>query len=366
MTKETSIHSNQLVGTKESVVDEVLLLNPNSTPLISLVGFGEPVTNTIHAWYEDEVFAVKTNITAAAAVDATVLAVASVEPFVVNSVALIDEEHVLVTAIDKATSKITVQRGYADTTSAAIVKGAEIEFLFNVMAEGSDITDARYKPRTRQENYTQIFMETVEVTGTAQSVAQYGVDNLYNTEKVKKELEVALQLEKSLINGVKLDNGQIRHMGGLRQFIKTNVKDAAGQAVTITMLIDLIQAAFEKGGLAGGGEHVFIVPAWQKRAISDLQGDKLRITQAENTRGQVVDYVVTDFGRFRIVMNDNVKSNEIFFVDINRMKIRPLNDRGFHHIPAAILGDRAQGFVVGEYTLEFKQEAAHGRIKNLA
>jgi len=361
-----AINTTQLVGRKESVVDEVLLLNPNQTPLVNLLGFKQPVTNTTHVWYEDQTFAVKTKVTALAAIDATELTVADVEPFVVDAIAQIEEELVQVTAINTSAKKITVVRGYAGTTALAIAKDTEIEFLYVRGEEGADIPKSRYKPRQRVENYTQIFMESVEVTGTAESVSQYGVDGLYNYEKAKKQLEVALQLEKSLINGVKFDDGTVRHLGGLRNFIKTNVTDAGKVAISIKMLTDMVQTVFEKGGLAGGGQYAFIVSAHQKRAISDLQGDKIRITQAENSRGQVVDHLVTDFGQFPIVMNDNVKSNEIFFIDINRTAIKPLNDRGFHHIPAAVTGDRQRGFIVGEYTLEFKQESAHGRIKNLA
>ncbi|EON74127.1 SU10 major capsid protein [Lysinibacillus sphaericus] len=361
-----AINTTNLVGKKESVVDEVLLLNPNQTPLINLLGFSNPVTNTIHQWYEDKMFDTKMKVTAAATAAATELTVASVEPFVIHSVAQIDEELVLVTAIDTAAKKLTVERGYANTTAAAIVKDAEIEFQYDMTPEGADAPKSRYKARTPQNNVTQIFMESVEVTGSAQEVEQYGVDDLYNYEKAKKQLEVALQLEKALINGIKLDNGIVRHMGGLRQLIKTNVIDASGAPVTVKMLGDLVQDVFEKGGLAGGGNHAFIVSAHQKRVISDLQNDKIRITQVENNRGQVVDHLVTDFGRFPIVMNDNVKTNEIFFIDINRTKIKPLGKRGFFHKELPEQGDRKAGMIIGEYTLEFKQESAHGRIKNLA
>jgi len=79
-----------------------------------------------------------------------------------------------------------------------------------------------------------------------------------------------------------------------------------------------------------------------------------------------VDHIVAEFGQFPVIMNDNVKPTELFFIDINRTKIKPLGSRGFHHQDTAITGDNRRGFIVGEYTLEFKQESAHGRIKNLA
>lgn len=365
MTKTETMYSADLVGKKESVVDEILLLNPNQTPLINLIGFSKPTTNTLHLWYEDEMFATKTTVTAAATDAATDLKVADVEPFVVDAVAQIDEELVLVTAINKTSNTITVERGYTGTTASAIAKDAEIEFQFVKGTEGMAARKARNKPRKRVDNNTQIFMESVSVTGTAQAVDQYGIRDLYDHERFKKQLELALQLEKALISGIKYDDGTLRQMGGMRQFIKSNVTDAAGEKVNITMLKDIAQTVFKNGGLSGGGQYVFIVSAYQKVGISDLQGDKLRLVQSETSRGQVVDKVVTDFGTFSIVMDDNVKDNEIFFVDTNRIAIRPLKGREFGHVETAITGDTKDGFVVGEYTLEFLQEKAHARIKNL-
>ena len=88
------IFSKDIIGKKESVVDEVLLLNPNQTPLINLLEFGKPCISTTHVWYEDAVFAVKSTVTAAATADATQLTVADTEPFVVDSIvqtSMIDE-----------------------------------------------------------------------------------------------------------------------------------------------------------------------------------------------------------------------------------------------------------------------------------
>lgn len=359
------IKSSSLVGKKESVVDEVLLLNPNQTPLINLVGFSTPTTNTTHVWYEDEMFATTATATTAATDADTTIAVSSTEPFVVDAIVDVNEERLLVTGVDKVAKTITVERGYSGTTAGAIAAGDELTFEFVKKAEGSDAAQARSKQRVRVDNYTQIFTETVSVTGSAEEVAQYGIDDLYNYEKAKKQLELALQLEKALIGGIKYDDGTVRQMGGIRQFINTNVTDAAKAKVDLTMLRDIAQAVFKHGGLAGGGQYVYIVSPKQKVAISDLQSDKIRIVQSETARGQVVDTLVTDFGKFPIIMNNNVKDDEIFFVDINRLAIKPLGNRGFFHKELPEDGDRKSGMVIGEYTLEFKQEKAHARIKNL-
>ncbi|MCE3023203.1 SU10 major capsid protein, partial [Staphylococcus pasteuri] len=129
------------------------------------------------------------------------------------------------------------------------------------------------------------------------------------------------QLEKAVINGLKYDNGRVRQMRGIRNFIQTNVATAGGAPISVDMLNDTAQKIYKNGGFASGGRYVIVVPAKQKVAISSLSNDKIRITQSESSRGQVVDYLQNDFGRFQIVMNDNLKSDELLFIDANRIAI---------------------------------------------
>lgn len=360
----TTVYSYDLIGKKQSVVDEILLLNPDQTPMLNLLGFGNPVTSTTHTWYEDEVFATKAKVTTATTAAATALVVSEVEAFRPGIVAQINEEMVLVQSLDPATKTLTVIRGYGGSTAAAIVKDAEIEALFVEGQEGADARDSRYKPRQKVDNVTQIFDDSVEVTGTTQEVAQYGVSDMYGYEKSKVELALALQLEKAIINGLKFDQGRVRQMRGMRSFIQTNVTPAT-TPISVDILNGAAQKIYSTGGFASGGKYAIIVPAKQKLAISALTSDKIRITQAETSRGQVVDHLVNDFGRFPIIMNDNLKSDELFFIDTNRIAIRPLGGRSFTHELLARTGDYQRGMIVGEYTLEFRQEKAHARIKGL-
>ncbi|MXO78228.1 hypothetical protein GRP75_10305 [Paenibacillus sp. OT2-17] len=312
-------------------------------------------------------FATRTTVTAAAAVDATEIKVASTEPFRPRTIAEIGDELVLIQAVDTTANKITVVRGYNGTTAAAITKDSPIESLYGDSLEGADAREARFKERLKVDNVTQIFEDTVSITGSAEAVAQYGIgaSGLYSYEKAKKQIELALQLEKAIIGGRKSDNGNRRTMRGIRSFIETNVTTAGGP-VTKKLLDDVAQQVYNAGGFAtGSAGYTLVVPAVQKRAISDMAFTNIRLTQAENSRGQKVDHIVNDFGMFQVVLNDNLKPDEILFIDANRIKIRPLGGRSFGHTYLGVKGDYQSGIVVGEYTLEFQQEKAHARIKGL-
>ncbi|WP_018755195.1 SU10 major capsid protein [Paenibacillus terrigena] len=359
----SKILSGELIGKRESITDQILLLNAYQTPLLSMLGFSTPTTQVEHVWFEDSMFAEESIVTTATAVDVTSLTVADVEPFRANQVVKVSEELILVTGVDKVAKKLAVMRGYAGTTAAAITANAKIEVQFVEGAEGADARQGRFKPRERKSNITQIFDETVEISGTAAAVAQYGIDDLYEYEKAKKLLELALQAEKAFIGGVKYENGTVRQMNGVRNMIKTNVTDLKGSDLTIDVINDSLQSIYTKGGFKNGGMYEITVPAKQKRVIGKFDKSLVSIPQADNTRGTVVNRLVTDFGEFNVSINDNLNADETLIVDKNRMFIRPLQGRDFGHEYLGKKGDYFQGQIVGEFTLEFQQEAAHARIK---
>jgi hypothetical protein len=358
------IYNASLIGKRESVVDEILLLNPHQTPLLNALGFSEAVSAVEHIWYEDEMFADETTTSASALVGATDVVVVDVTPFRVGSVIKIVDELLYVSAINTGTKTLTVTRAYASTTAAAIANGAKVEFLFDEGAEGADARAARYKARVRKSNLTQIFTDSIEISGTAQAVAQYGIDNLYEYEKQKKQLELALQLEKAMINGVSYESGQVRQMKGIRQWITSNVTAVNG-ALTVGAINTLAQNVYDAGGFASGGAYKIMVAAKQKIALSATDANKIQLTRAENARGNVVDQIVTDFGQFEIVLNQNLAADELILLDSNRVSIHPLTTREFGHTYLGTKGDYTTGQIVGEYTLKLEQEKAHGRLKGL-
>lgn len=361
----SQITQNLIVGKKEDVTENVLLLSPAETPMLNLLGFGETVTQVEPTWFEDEAYGDKTKATATATAAATTITVADGGVFEAGYVVKINDELLLVTTV--AGNDLTVSRGYAGTTAGAVAIDDEVVFQFVEGKEGADARPARFKARVRKSNYTQIFDGTIQISETAIATSQHGIDDLYAYEKAKKEKELALQLEKAVINGVKYEapNGLTRQMGGLKHFITTNVLNGAGAAVSTDILNDAFQAIAEKTGQNVGAGYKIIVSPKQKRAISKMDANKISLDRKDNGRGQVVDHFVGDFGEAEIVVNPNLAADEILVVDANRIKIRPLQGRNFSHEFLGKTGDYQTGMIVGEYTLELQQEKAHARIKGL-
>ena len=194
---DPAIKSPLVVGKVEDVSSEYLLLSPQKTPMLDLVGFGKETQSSEIAWFEDETYATKTTASAIATDAATTLKVADGSIFEKDTVIKVGEELLLVTAV--AGNDLTVTRGYAGTTAAAVAVGDKVEFQFVEGVEGADARKARFKARVRKSNITQIFDGTISISGTAAAESQIGIANLYEEQRLRKQEELFLQLEKAEI-----------------------------------------------------------------------------------------------------------------------------------------------------------------------
>jgi len=361
------IYSSNLIGVKDSVVDEFLLLSHYMIPLLSILGFGPEVGNTTHEWFEDEMFAKSdvVNNSAVVLVGATTFTVVDGSKFRVGHVVQPagSDELMLITGI--STNVLTVTRGYQGTTAAQFADSIVLHIEWIDGAEGNTARAARYKARTSVTNYTQILDETVEISGTAEAVLQYGIDSEYEKEKQKKLEELAWQLENALINGKKYSSGTNKKMGGIRNFITTNVTNGSSADITMAMVNSMVQDVVDTGGMKTGGRYAFMGHPTQKRMIGKLFDDDVVVPHQDTTRGLTVDALRTDNGTYPIIVNDNLRNNELMFIDLNRISVKALRTRNWAHTFMGKTGDKTTGMIVGEFTLQFEQEKAHSRLYGL-
>src|SRR5690606_28347564 len=109
------------------------------------------------------------------------------------------DELIKVVAVDPGTKTLTVQRGHASTQATPVTTETVLEVLFVEGEEGRMAREARHNKRVPVSNITQIFDEAIQITGTAESISQYGIaGDRYEHEKQLKLPELAFQLEKAL------------------------------------------------------------------------------------------------------------------------------------------------------------------------
>ncbi len=364
----------------EDVSDLIGINSPHETPLLDALG--DPprsARSTVHEWLEDALLPNTDRVN-----DATYTNALTDTTFVVENgsrfragdqIRLTGRvEVMLVTDVNVATNTLTVVRGYGGSTAQMLVDDLVVEILGNAALEGDDASGVRYTTRSRKTNYTQIFSATVEVSGSELAVKQLGVSDELDYQKHQRTRELLRDLENCVINGrapAATGEGSAtvrRTMRGIIPFITTNVfEPSVGDFPADSMLTEeqLNRALRGIWASSSGNVDLIVVGGTEKRAINTFIASNRRFTsQTDTYRDQVAVYE-SDFGVCRVVLSRWVPFGCALLLDSSRIDVMPLAGRSFHYKPLATTGDRESGQVVGEYTLELRNENAHGLIRGL-
>jgi hypothetical protein len=118
--------------------------------------------------------------------------------------------------------------------------------------------------------------------------------------------------------------------------------------------------------VSSGKVDLIVVGGFQKRKINAFCSDSRSYGASDTTFTDMVSVYESDFGVCRIVTTRWLPQDVVLFLDSSRISVLPLAGRSFHFKPLASAGDYECGELIGEYTLELKNEAAHGLIRNLS
>jgi hypothetical protein len=281
-------------------------------------------------------------------------------------------EMMLVTGVDMSDKTIAVTRGYGDTTPAELATAMTLRILGNAALEGDAADAARFTVRTRRQNYTQILTSTVEVSGSELAVKQLGVADELNYQKQLRIRELLRDLENSVINGRASaitpagSTTTRRTMNGLLAMIQSNIfaPGAGGFPAGATLTEEQLNAALRSIWTnCGSPVDLILVNAAEKRAINTFASSIRRYTPADQTYRDLVNVYESDFGVCRVVLSRYVPAGTVILLDSTRVDVLPLSGRSFFYKPLASTGDRDSGQLIGEYTLELRNENAHGVIR---
>ncbi|MBE3070497.1 MAG: DUF5309 family protein [Planctomycetes bacterium] len=362
----------------EDVSDLVGIVSPFETPLLDALGDPQAeARSTHHEWLEDALLPNTDTVTTTPTnpESDTEIAVDHADRFRVGDQARCGdaEELLLVTAVGAST--VTVTRGYGGTTPEAVAAGDTMHILGNASLEGQDADAARFTARTRRANWTQIFSKTVLVSGSELAVRHLGVADELDFQKTKALRELLRDLENTVLNGIAPAASQVgsdtvrRTTNGILPQLATNrfIPGAGGFPSGTDLDEAKLNAALRLIWERSSGQvDLIVVNGYQKRAISQF-GAGSRAYAADDPRftSQVAVYE-SDFGVQRVVLSRWVPRDAVLLLDSGRVQVLPLAGRSFHYRPLAATGDFEKGQVLGEYTLELRNEAAHGVIRGLA
>lgn len=369
----------------EDVSDIIGIVSPFETPLLDHLGDpARPAISTIHEWLEDTLLPNRGQIN-----DATYVNALTDTNFVVDDASIFrigdqiqvagSREVMLVTNVNTGTNTLTVIRGYGGTTNEPLADDQVLHILGNAALEGADRPASRFTNRTRQRNYTQIFTSSVEVSGSQQAVRLHALRDELDYQKQQRLRELVRDLENCVINGTAPaadgeGSGTVRRtMDGLIRRIGTNIFEPGvgpippGEGTNEDLLTEeILNAALRTAWEASSGTiDTIVVNGFQKRRINSMLFPNRQYTSEEDRLREFVAVYESDFGVCRVVLSRWVPADTVLLLDRSRLSVMPLAGRSFHYKPLSSTGDSEVGEIIGEYTLEMRNENAHALIRAL-
>lgn len=242
--------------------------------------------------------------------------------------------------------------------------------------EGDNAPAARFTSRARKQNYTQIFAASVNVSGSMQAAKAVGVADESDFQRQERLRELLRDLENCVINGVapaatQQGSATVRRtMNG--KLITTNIFEPdvngmpAGGGGGANELNEAVLNAAMRFIWEQSSGKVDTIGGLQKRRINQFISTNRRFDPGDQRFQDLVSIYESDFGICRVVMSRWVPPDRVLLLDSSRIEVPPLAGRSFGYKPLGATGDAVSGLVVGEYSLECRNENAHGVIKSLA
>lgn len=305
--------TNDAVGLREDLIDTIYNISPTETPFMSSVGKTK-ATATFHEWQTDNLAAVNTS---------------------------------------------------------------------NAAVEGDDATSATLSPTTRLGNYTQIVQKTVQVSGTLDAVNKAGRKSEKAYQLAKASAELKRDMEAILLSNQARAAGSssaARKLGSVLSWIKSNTNKGTGgadpttigqsartdgtvRAFTEAQLKDVVAKVFDQGGTP----KILMVGSGLKQKASTfagIAGQRYNVTGMKpSTIIGAADIYVSDFGNISVVPNRFMRSRDALVLDPEYAALAYL--RPFATNELAKTGDSEKTQLLAEFTLEMRNEAAHGGIFDL-
>ena len=283
----------------------------------------------------------------------------------------------IMSSIGKTKATAVYHEWQTDSLAAATASNAAVE--------GADATSATLSPTTRVGNYTQIVQKTVQVSGTLEAVDKAGrkSEKAYQLAKasaeLKRDMETIITANQGQSAG---DSNNARKLGSLLSWIKTNTNKGSGttagvdpvtsgvsvrtDGTTRTFTEAMLKNVVAKVYTSGGTPSALFVSPGIKQDVSSFAGIAAQRFVTDATPTTIIsaaDAYLSDFGLIQIVPNRFMRTRDALVLDPEYAALAYL--RPFTTNELAKTGDSEKTQLLAEFTLEVKNEAAHGIIADL-
>lgn len=284
------------------------------------------------------------------------------------------EDTPILSAIPRSAAKGTKHEWQLDALAAPAA---------NSVIEGDDATIDAMVATTRAFNFTQIQDKVIALSGTQSSVDAAGRADEMAYQIAKKSKELKKDMEFALIKGTVQEAGDAtdaRDLGSLPTWIKTNGDagtsgtlstgsgtDLPGSGTDRDLTETILKTVIQEVYTSGGDLDLLVVPPSVKQVISGFNANTTRFGPADKrVEYAAIDVYSSDFGDIQVVPNRVMATtNEklCFLLQSDMAAAAYLRD--FQIGDLAKTGDSEKKQLLVEWTLEVRNEAAHGIILDI-
>lgn len=293
-------------------------------------------------------------------------------------------ELVRVASNNIGTNTVTVTRGFAGTTAAAIANGSALSINGPAINEGAAAPEAKSTINVTRTAYMQHFAKTKKITIEQAAQAQYGSPQGLRDELQSKMMnEMKLDYNRTAYWGKGSQDladagGELRTMSGLRSEITTNVVDAGG-LLTYKGFLGFCERVFTFHD--SQSELGLLCPSVVINAINAWQHQFVMVGPTEKMFGVKTKLVQTGFGDLRLIHDKTLETltgqtrgfgHIAFAVDFANVEIVFLQGNGMSlgepHIEQDVIKDGAGRMVDMSRMicgLKVRHEKKHGVLQNV-
>ncbi|QCH28023.1 SU10 major capsid protein [Clostridium tyrobutyricum] len=255
--------------------------------------------------------------------------------------------------LDTPLTTLLMGRGQTDKETAPLVYFREktLDTTEDIsQVEGSETTEFQASSRIAKNNFCEIFKKAVSVSGTAQASSVTGIADMYTSEMADRLVELKVNLEKALTNGVKNDGSASpfkRRMDGIFNFV-----DAGNKITNASLTEDEFKATVKKlwdNGLGSNG-YVCLANADLKEVIDTFYQTQYNYNAPTGEFGLVANSINTNYGNVSLMLDRHIPESTLIVFDPNYVRL------GFLRTPfsevLAKTGDNVKGQVLAEATIK--------------
>lgn len=355
-------------GTDERPKDfreNILFFSPNGdAPIFGLTSKAgkKTVTDPEFSWWAESQNLVRLQVNGALGTSDTTVVVDSVDPTSTTMSALwgtathlkqgdillveptsdnatFDHELLTVDSVISDTT-FTVMRAQGGTSAAAIGNDVWLTLIGSAFSEGTGAPSAVSRNPTKFYNYTQIFKDTYELTGTADST-DTRTGSPWSNDKKRKTFDHAKAIEMTGLWGRKAEttgtNGKPRRFaGGLREFIPTGNTTVFGSAVTAATFATAVAPVFDFD-MGGGDTRMGFCGNYARtelgKVIQAATGIKMELGNVIKVFGMDFQELIMPMGRLLLkshplLSRHPLYKKSMFVLDFSAIKYVELKGRG--------------------------------------